>query len=346
MGNAAEAKGMNTSPVIEDQLREGHGKLVRFKSSDISKARDLMSNFIGLQGLRVNNSDAFKFSSSAQQFSSADLNLIEYGTNVTVELEELTDYYTVILPVAGTVKLRLGDKLMTSDTDNAIIVSPTASANLEISSDCRKWLVRIRRSSLEQQLAKILGRNITKPVIFDCSMVAHSGPGSSWWRTITYLKQEQGCADSLYSHKAFQAQIEQILISGLLYSQKHNYTQDIETKQVPVLPDFVKRAKTFINQYVQEPITSEDIVMASAVPRRTLYDGFKRFMGTAPMTYLNNVRMVGARDDLLKGATNKTITSVALKWGFNHLSRFSVNYRRRFGESPSETLKHNAASLN
>ena len=28
-----------------------------------------------------------------------------------------------------------------------------------------------------------------------------------------------------------------------------------------------------------------------------------------------------------------------MKWGFCHLGRFAVEYRRRFGESPSQTLR-------
>jgi AraC-like DNA-binding protein len=33
------------------------------------------------------------------------------------------------------------------------------------------------------------------------------------------------------------------------------------------------------------------------------------------------------------------VTDVALRWGFLELGRFSVQYRQRFGEAPSETLK-------
>ena len=34
-----------------------------------------------------------------------------------------------------------------------------------------------------------------------------------------------------------------------------------------------------------------------------------------------------------------TVTEVAQHWGFGHLGSFAVLYRKRFGESPSQTLK-------
>jgi transcriptional regulator GlxA family with amidase domain len=32
------------------------------------------------------------------------------------------------------------------------------------------------------------------------------------------------------------------------------------------------------------------------------------------------------------------VTAVAWRWGFTHMGRFAIAYRRRFGESPSATL--------
>ncbi|EOC2574056.1 TPA: helix-turn-helix domain-containing protein, partial [Acinetobacter baumannii] len=38
------------------------------------------------------------------------------------------------------------------------------------------------------------------------------------------------------------------------------------------------------------------------------------------------------------GADKKvSISKLAYDWGFNHLSRFSQEYREEFGENPSET---------
>lgn len=40
-----------------------------------------------------------------------------------------------------------------------------------------------------------------------------------------------------------------------------------------------------------------------------------------------------------------TLASAAVRWGFLELGRFSVQYRRRFGEGPSETLRNALGEL-
>jgi AraC-like DNA-binding protein len=52
------------------------------------------------------------------------------------------------------------------------------------------------------------------------------------------------------------------------------------------------------------------------------------------MTYLRTVRLERVRQDLLNDATLSSVTAAALRWGFAHLGRFSVEYRRAFGECP------------
>jgi AraC family ethanolamine operon transcriptional activator len=42
---------------------------------------------------------------------------------------------------------------------------------------------------------------------------------------------------------------------------------------------------------------------------------------------------------LISPPSSETVTEVAFRWGFWHLSRFAREYRSMFGESPSETLR-------
>jgi adenylate cyclase len=86
-------------------------------------------------------------------------------------------------------------------------------------------------------------------------------------------------------------------------------------------------------------ITSADLVAASGVAPRTLAKHFKAFVGVPPLGYLARLRLAAAREALLGGAHGRSVTDVAIENGFTHLGRFSVRYRRQFGEAPSATLK-------
>jgi AraC-like DNA-binding protein len=57
------------------------------------------------------------------------------------------------------------------------------------------------------------------------------------------------------------------------------------------------------------------------------------------MRLLRQARLAQARSELAAARPRTTVTTVALDYGFNHLSRFAQQYARHFGESPSETLR-------
>ena len=66
---------------------------------------------------------------------------------------------------------------------------------------------------------------------------------------------------------------------------------------------------------------------------------FRDSKGVSPMRYLCDARFEKVREALARAQPGDSVTTIAMSWGFSHLGRFSVEYRRRFGESPSDTLK-------
>ena len=87
------------------------------------------------------------------------------------------------------------------------------------------------------------------------------------------------------------------------------------------------------------PVTIADIAQASGIAGRTLFKHFQDYRGVSPMRYLRNARFEKARDALVRAQPEENVTEIAMALGFNHVGRFSIEYRRRFGERPSETLK-------
>ena len=76
---------------------------------------------------------------------------------------------------------------------------------------------------------------------------------------------------------------------------------------------------------------------------RTLRYVFQENFGLAPMRYLRYCRLNGARADLAAAEPDATtVTEIATHWGFFELGRFAGEFRRHFGESPSEVLKHSS----
>ena len=87
-------------------------------------------------------------------------------------------------------------------------------------------------------------------------------------------------------------------------------------------------------------VSIDDLAAASGVSARTLYKGFQEFRGVSPMKFLKLTRLEMVHRELLHAEPSDSVTRIAMDYGFRQLGRFAVEYRQRFGESPSDTLRH------
>ncbi|WP_420233116.1 AraC family transcriptional regulator [Pseudomonas sp. ABY48] len=58
-----------------------------------------------------------------------------------------------------------------------------------------------------------------------------------------------------------------------------------------------------------------------------------------PMAYLRNLRLEQVHLELSRQQQDASVTDIAFKWGFAHLGRFAQEYKKRYGEAPSTTLR-------
>lgn len=61
-------------------------------------------------------------------------------------------------------------------------------------------------------------------------------------------------------------------------------------------------------------------------------------LGLSPVQYLRAARLLGVRRELLRAGPVIRVSDAAARWGFWRLSQFAADYKRLFGELPSETL--------
>ncbi|MCP4286173.1 MAG: AraC family transcriptional regulator [Gammaproteobacteria bacterium] len=67
---------------------------------------------------------------------------------------------------------------------------------------------------------------------------------------------------------------------------------------------------------------------------------FEKKYETSPMSFVRQ-RRLDACFARLRGSEpgTTTVTDVALMYGFNHVGKFAIAFRKAFGESPSASLK-------
>ena len=104
----------------------------------------------------------------------------------------------------------------------------------------------------------------------------------------------------------------------------------------------VERVDAWIRARAAQPMSLDELRAVAGVSARTLQEACVARWGQTPIELVASRRLEIARS-LLSSGRAPTVTEAALHSGFSHLGRFSVVYKRAFGESPSDTLARTAA---
>ncbi|BFM82013.1 hypothetical protein JUNP543_0326 [Acinetobacter baumannii] len=176
-------------------------------------------------------------------------------------------------------------------------------------------------------------------LVFDPKLDFSTQGGAYFLQLVRTLMDALACEQHPLHHPLAFKQFESNLFNALIYGQPNNALHKIDQyKEKTVSPYFVKRTEAYIKEHLHEPLNVEILAEHAGVSVRTLFTGFKNYLGTTPMSYLKELRFEQAHLELMHNE-NLSVTDVAFKWGFTHLGRFSQEYKRRYGELPSSTRR-------
>jgi AraC-like DNA-binding protein/tetratricopeptide (TPR) repeat protein len=108
------------------------------------------------------------------------------------------------------------------------------------------------------------------------------------------------------------------------------------------LPRGVRRTLDAMCANLEHRWTLGELAAIAGVSVRTLQRQFASFLGKPPQAILRDLGFARARSELLQGGPDDKVMDVASRCGFAHYGRFAADYRRRYGETPSQTLKRQA----
>jgi len=134
--------------------------------------------------------------------------------------------------------------------------------------------------------------------------------------------------------------LRKLLMSLMLSTIEHNFTQRYHKPEGSLPPYYVRQAEEYLSSKAREAITVEEVAQEVNVAPRTLHLGFQRHRNYTITEFLRNERLAIARQELLSAKEKGlSITEIAYSSGFMHLGRFASAYQKRYGEKPSETLR-------
>lgn len=310
-----------------------HGRIA---TTDVDRARDELGRQFCPHRLELTHRDGRldMLHNAAVIGRDVTLNYLRYGDEVRITPGTFDDFFLVQIPLAGTARVRVGDRVVASTRSRASIGSPTEPVDMVWSDGCEQLLVYLRRGAVEELAAE---GETPAPVVFDPLMDLEKPATRAWLRLVHLALDDIEAGGALFRSTLAATHFEQTLIVGLLSAQSSNH-QSVAAPYTPC-PPIVRAIVDLIEAEPERAWRLAEFSRHVGVSPRTLQEAFQRELGMSPLERLRRTRMARARHDLVEGDPTRTsVTEIAARWGFFHLGRFAQAYRTMYHELPSQTL--------
>ena len=246
----------------------------------------------------------------------------------------------IICPISGVFRSLKEKGASAIGSGFAMIDSPGDRVAVEWESESTSMVVRIPKETLIFYCNKLYDMDVPRNINFLSLLDMTQGPGKSVGNILNTILMEADNKDSLLNQGVLTENFQEMLVTSLLNSQPNSLTESLFNRDKQVRPFYIKRATEYIQENIEDLILLSDLVEETGVSLRTLQAGFSKFYDVGPSAYIKQLKMRGARESLLsESPLETTVADVAARYGFYNPCNFSVNYKKLFGETPSETLR-------
>jgi AraC-like DNA-binding protein len=312
-----------------------------FRARDLEPAREYLSGVLAPHRLTyLTGEHQLNFRHRRARLGLVELNALQFGGDVMVTASHFPDYYLLQFTLAGSCTLTQGGRTYDMRAGSVAVINPCRPFTKSWSPDGRQILLRIDRSLLEREMLAWTGRGPTELIEFDQSHAFAMEKVATLTHAVRMLCDDLRGDSTSLDHPLVRDRIASTLASALLVGVPHNQSRAFEAAEPSIAPASVRRAERYIEENAVKSIGLADVASAAGVSARALQMAFRRFRDTTPMAHLRALRLELARSDLAQaGQDGGSVTSVANAYGLGSLSRFAADYKARFHESPSETLR-------
>jgi AraC-like DNA-binding protein len=281
---------------------------------------------------------------NALRLGSVTVGYLRYGPEIRMVTAEASNYH-VNIPLSGSTRSRSGRREpVVSTPRRPAVFMPGSPADIRWGAGSDQMCLMLERQAVDRELEKLLGHPLSRPLEFTVAMDVATAVAASWLAALDMLEREAERPDGMLCFPVAAAHVEGLVVHGLLLAQPHNYSDELRRGAVAPQPRAVRQAVELIEDRPEQAWTIAELAAAVAVSARTLQERFSQTLGIPPMTYLRDVRLDRIHSQLLVAdPSDVAVSTVAARWGFLHPGRFAAAYKRRFGRSPSTTLRSGRA---
>jgi AraC-like DNA-binding protein len=261
---------------------------------------------------------------------------LRYSAPVIVDAGRFPNLLLMMTASAGAASVDQNHRTSAWRSGQTIPLSPGRDTTLSFDRAFAQTSLRVDIDRLESMCAHWLGHPLDRPITFALRPLSESF--EPVWQDAMRMALTLTAEEREIPLNAVAA-LEEFLLSLILHSHPHNYTEELTGRLDATAPRLVKEAKQIFSERAESLTTVSDVAKELGVSLRSLQAGFRRSEQTTPFACLRKVRLEAARRILMQQPGEISVMEVALRLGFTHAGRFGADYKAAFGETPVTTLR-------
>lgn len=288
--------------------------------------------------------EAFEsYDKRSARLGSVQFKLVSVDSRADYHIRNTLDPDVILLHLifCGSAEFRLGQNRQQASPGQIVLLETRDKSSKRWRAPTQLIIVRINRQALQKVARDEFGLKGDADIELGGLRIIDSDRTPTLWNFILMICRDLGSEKPALDSPAgnlTERALYLLLLNAISYSCAAGGPGDAASASAPY---YILRVEQHIHQFANELVTMDDLVEVSGVSARSIYSGFRKFRGTTPMSYLKSVRLDLARSVLLGGSGKGpvTVTQAALSAGYTNMSQFSRDYRLKFREPPSKTLR-------
>ncbi len=313
-----------------------------FQSDNYQTIKEQISHYLCPHQFDVETVEPLDTRLNGFSFGNSALYDLKYSAPVTIVIDEASSHYLFRITLEGQCKVGLANEQVLQSPGIMTVTHPNTKQRIVTNHHCRNIILKLARQEVETQLFKMLGHTSHEPVLFDTGLSCTAEGIRSIVETLNYLCHAYY---NIQNWSFISASFTQYLIELILLKIPNNYSAQLNAQRQHVLPGYIKKAQQYIQDYLDEPISLSDLSQYCEVSVRTLQKGFSQYLQQTPVEYIRDQRIERVHSALQNDQGSETVTEILLRHGIQSLGHFSSLYKKRYGCSPSHTLKMNPIQI-
>lgn len=266
------------------------------------------------------------------QLGASRLARIGFGEAMSIRSDH-PGAYGINIPLAGHIISVTRSEEVVATPGLATINPPdTPTVITEWSSSCEIIGFKVDREYVQREMDRVLARPGRK---LPAQLDLRSGAGADWFSLVRAIADQTLQDNSLVRSEQVAEQLCGAVTTALVLAA----VPDEGDGPTGLRPRIVKRVIDAIHQDPARPWTAGEMAELVGVSVRRLQQGFRECVGMTPMEYLADVRLECVHADLIENYSGETVSDIAIRWGIMHTGRFAAAYSRKYGLTPSQTLR-------